>query len=67
VIEEMGEKSSFVRGIDNGKWSFEFRFGSIIEIVNVSGNDFAIGDEKPLMLEILRCAILGRRSYMISS
>jgi hypothetical protein len=54
VLEEVNEKGSFVGCVDDGEWSFEFWFGSVIEIVNVAGDDFTIGDEESLMLEMLR-------------
>lgn len=50
----MDEKASFVGCVDDSEWSLEFRFRSVIEIVNIAGDDFTIGDEKSLMLEMLR-------------
>ena len=67
VLEEMDEKGSFVGGVDDGEWSFEFRFGSVIEIINVAGDDFTIRDQESLMLEMLRWEEPGHRSCKISS
>ena len=56
VIKEMHQHGPFVTSIDDGEGSLEFRFGSIIEIVNVSRHDFTVGNEKALDVSSGGCA-----------
>jgi hypothetical protein len=68
VIEEMSEHSLFIGGVYDRKWTFKFGLGSVIEIVDIGRNNFAISDEETLPIRGPRNKrILGRQSCMRSS